>query len=493
MTYQEPEHNGSGRAEQIEMTNMNLETSDTHPGHVIPPNNPFTNSLYVNCLDVSFTSHRPKWISASDHEKALQPRASHQRRQNRSITTSSFSAIHHNDNHASNGHESLNIHIQGRDERTCGQDQTGQTLTQLDGDDSSSALNIDGGNDDENDDIKNDNDENNGADIIGMAIVGGHTTRTITVTSHIQAPRNAAGANSRVPNPFEQYLANRSQATRPAAPARGDALRSLARDGNPGPSRRTAACPASDGEFISINIDDSSRESKARDQRKDMGTGQDRSFAGRNLENPTATYELQGIRQGPGIRQPQTSISGMTGNHTWYLPKATRVLWRGAMRQSWAWLAVCGIAAFLLFGNLFMSIGFVVCQKVGKKGMETGVWAWLWISLGLFLLVLCGFVFLWWRDGKAVNKIEEDEAWIGGKALAPDPDKPLPVPAGASASSAPMPSTPAAAVAVRREGMGSGVGRREGNGKGKEVIKSVSRQSLLRSDLSDPEKPVEIW
>lgn len=82
------------------------------------------------------------------------------------------------------------------------------------------------------------------------------------------------------------------------------------------------------------------------------------------------------------------------------------------------------------------------------------------------------FGFLWWRDGKAVNKLAENEAWIGGKATG-----------GVSASQALTLSTPAetsaaAAEAERGKGAAVGAGKREGEGKGKgkgkgkEVVKS---------------------
>lgn len=195
----------------------------------------------------------------------------------------------------------------------------------------------------------------------------------------------------------------------------------------------------------------------------------------------------QDFREGPSLRRP-SGIIAFDGRHTWDLPKATRVLWRGAMRQSWGRLVGCGIAALLLFANLFMSVGLALCQAKGKKGVETDVWVWLWGSLGLFLLVLFVFGFLWWRDGKAVNKLAENEAWIGGKATG-----------GVSASQALTLSTPAetsaaAAGAERGEGAAVGAGKREGEGKGKgkgkEVVKSVSRRSLLEFDSLEHGKPV---
>ncbi|KAK0662582.1 hypothetical protein QBC41DRAFT_381760 [Cercophora samala] len=271
-------------------------------------------------------------------------------------------------------------------------------------------------------DRDNENDENNGDNnTIGRAIGDFQT---------LQASGNAAGGSSRVPSPFEKFLASRAQAARlasgaaAAVPARGAASSSFALD----------------GDFVSITLDDPPSGSR------ELATGQD-------------------FREGPTFRRPG-AITGLQG-HTWDLPKATRLLWRGAMRQNWSRLAVCGIAALVLFANLFMSIGFAVCQGIGEKRVETGVWVWLWGSLGLFLLVLLGFGFLWWRDGQAVNKIEEDEVWIGGKA-------------------------PGGVVAAGGEGTGVGAGKREdkGNDKGKEVVKSLSRQSLLGSSLSEPGKPV---
>ncbi|KAK4195732.1 hypothetical protein QBC40DRAFT_300907 [Triangularia verruculosa] len=336
--------------------------------------------------------------------------------------------------------------------------------------------------------------QNNGAETIGMAIGDGQTIGTAGNFHNVQAPRGAAEAKRRVPSPLEQYLASRSQVTAAAARAppagctRSDALRSLTHGGDPGSSRSAGLVvpkrPESDGEFVAIKIDELPCVVEVLEDNQEKNV-----FA---RMSATVAYELQDLQHGPSIRRPQTSQSGTTSRHTWDLPKATRILWRGTIRQSWARLIVCGVAVLLLFANLFMSIGFVACLSMNKQDPGAGVWAWLWGSLGLFLLVLCGFLFLWWRDGKAASRIEEDEAWIRGKALPPLPNEAqqtkVNLGEGVGVSYALTLSTPAAAVAFGYEETSDGPGSRESKGKGKEVVKSVSRRSLLRSEPSEPRK-----